>query len=98
MLFPAELSLDRLPVLVTAANELIPHRQFRFSAAPVLLPGSFNPLHAGHSQLAAAAQKLLACEVHFELSIANVDKPELNLDEIRRRITQFAGRGGVWLT
>src|SRR5207245_755539 len=44
----------------------------------VLLPGSFNPLHLGHTTLADIAAKRLGSPVAFELSIANVDKPELS--------------------
>ena len=63
-----------------------------------VLPGSFNPLHAGHRQLAAVAGRRLGGEVHFELSVANVDKPELPADEAARRVGQFAGLAPVWVT
>ncbi len=63
-----------------------------------LLPGSFNPLHAGHRELAAAARRLLGQPVAFELSITNVDKASLGAEEVRRRLAQFAGAGDVWLT
>lgn len=56
-----------------------------------ILPGSFDPLHHGHEQLARAAERLLGREVLFELSVVNVDKPPLALDEVRRRIAQFTG-------
>ena len=63
-----------------------------------LLPGSFNPLHHGHTSLAAVAAARLAVPVAFELSAANVDKPDLAADEIARRVGQFAGVGSVWVT
>ncbi len=63
-----------------------------------LLPGSFNPLHHGHQQLARVASSFLAQEVHYELAIVNVDKPTLSADEIRQRLTQFEGAGPVLLT
>ncbi len=65
---------------------------------PALLPGAFNPVHQGHWQLAAAASRLLGRAVAFELSVTNVDKPELTLREARRRLAQFTWRGSVWLT
>lgn len=64
----------------------------------VLLPGSFNPVHAGHWQLAAAAARLAGGEVAFELSITNVDKPTLNAEEVRRRTAQFQWRAPLWLS
>jgi hypothetical protein len=63
-----------------------------------LLPGSFNPLHHGHTGLARAAAARLGVAVHFELSVTNADKPELPRDEVARRVRQFAGVGPVWLT
>ena len=63
-----------------------------------MLPGSFNPLHAGHVRLAAVAARRLGGPVHFELSAANVDKPDLPAAEVERRVGQFAGVGPVWVT
>ena len=64
----------------------------------VLLPGSFNPLHQGHVELAAAAGAALGAPVAYELSVVNVDKPPLTVDEVQRRIEQFRGVGTVVLT
>ena len=63
-----------------------------------VLPGSFNPLHHGHISLAAAAAARLGVPVAFELSVANVDKPELSADEVTRRVGQFVGQAPVWVT
>ena len=63
-----------------------------------LLPGSFNPLHRGHTTLAAVAAVWLGVPVHFELSITNADKPDLPVEEVERRVAQFTGVGPVWLT
>jgi len=67
-------------------------------AGTPLLPGSFNPLHHGHEQLARVAGNLLEREVSYELSVVNVDKPPLGADEVRRRLTQFEGTTTVVLT
>ncbi|QJW96217.1 nucleotidyl transferase family protein [Frigoriglobus tundricola] len=63
-----------------------------------LLPGSFNPLHHGHTTLARVAAARLGTAVHFELSVVNADKPQLPRAEVERRVAQFAAVGPVWLT
>jgi hypothetical protein len=63
-----------------------------------VMPGSFNPLHHGHTALARAAAIRLCVDVHFELSVVNADKPELPREEVERRVGQFAGVGAVWVT
>jgi nicotinamide mononucleotide (NMN) deamidase PncC len=63
-----------------------------------LLPGSFNPLHPGHCQLAEVAAKRTSHPVAFELSVTNVDKPPLSAEEVRHRLRQFAWHAPVWLT
>jgi hypothetical protein len=65
---------------------------------PVLLPGAFNPVHAGHWGLAATAARVFGAPVAFELSLANVDKPALSAEEARWRSEQFRWRAAVWLT
>jgi hypothetical protein len=66
--------------------------------AKLLLPGSFNPLHEGHRELLALSAQLLGRSPAFELSVTNVDKPTLSVEEVRRRIDQFAGLAPVWLS
>ena len=77
-----------------------PNGDMEIGGAPpaALLPGSFNPVHRGHTELAAAAAQALGAPVTYELSVINVDKPPLEAEEIRRRIAQFRGVGPVVLT
>ena len=63
-----------------------------------VLAGSFNPLHRGHTRLASAASAVLGAPVAYEISITNVDKAPLELWDIRRRVTQLAGRAEVVAT
>ena len=57
-----------------------------------LLCGSFHPLHFGHEQLRAAAERRLGGPVYYEMSIRNVDKPPLDFLSIDRRRAQFTRR------
>lgn len=61
--------------------------------AQVVFPGSFDPLHEGHLQMAEIAAKRFGKAVRFELSIANADKPPLDYLTIADRVEQFARRG-----
>jgi nicotinic acid mononucleotide adenylyltransferase len=74
------------------------HVSVRTTVPVALLPGSFNPIHAGHWRLADVASRLIGDPVAFELSVVNVDKPPLTEAEVRGRKEQFAGRVSLWLT
>ena len=67
-----------------------------------ILPGAFNPVHAGHFGLASAAERLLGLPVAFELSVVNVDKPMLALPDVDLRVVALAAAHpsprAVWVT
>lgn len=67
-------------------------------SVPILLPGAFNPLHAGHRQMADIATRLLNVPVAFEISVHNVDKTDLGPEELAARIRQFRSEETVWIT
>lgn len=58
----------------------------------ILFPGSFNPLHYGHEQVAAAAKRLTGKRVVFAISADHPVKGRLSDEEIARRLGQFAWR------
>ena len=62
-----------------------------------ILPGSFNPLHDGHRQMASIAATQTGSPVEFELSVTNVDKPDLDYAEVAKRLPQFK-RHCLWVT
>ena len=88
------LALGRAVELSADGCERVHHA----SSGLALMPGAFNPAHEGHWQLAAAGQTVLGREVAFELSLANVDKRDLSMDEVRRRARQFQARSSLWIT
>lgn len=64
----------------------------------LLMPGSFNPVHAGHLGLGEYAARRVGRPIQYELSVENVDKPPLTAEEIRRRVAHFTWHAPVWLT
>lgn len=63
-----------------------------------ILPGSFRPFHHGHQRLAESAAKITGKQAVFELSVINVDKPALEVAEIKERLVQFRDKATVVLT
>jgi hypothetical protein len=93
-------SIDQLLVGEVDRVTAQPDGQMTLSApqCPVLLPGSFNPMHAGHVLLARVAEELRQQPLAFEISVINVDKPPLAAETVRHRLTQFAWKSPVELT
>ncbi|KAI9989333.1 hypothetical protein PInf_019611 [Phytophthora infestans] len=77
-----------------------------FGFRGLILPGSFNPLHKGHVDLALVAQQLMKdrtgveLPVAFELAVANADKGAIESSTISTRVAQFAAGNasglGAW--
>lgn len=64
----------------------------------VVFPGTFDPLHNGHREMANIAAQRLGSPAAFELSVFNVDKPPLDYAEIASRAEQFPDGQPIWLT
>ncbi|HEY1932021.1 MAG TPA: hypothetical protein VGG99_08420 [Acetobacteraceae bacterium] len=94
---------DPIDQLVTGELDRVtvrPDGQMMLSAPrpPLVFPGSFNPVHAGHVLLARVAEELRQQPLAFEISVTNVDKPPLEEQTVRHRLTQFAWKAPVELT
>jgi len=106
-----ELAAQEQPFVVvrtdgTLASEL-PAAARLPSGGAVILSGAFNPLHAGHRELArVGAQQARqgqpaaggAVTPVFELPLVNADKSAIDLAEARRRAQQLVGREAAVLT
>lgn len=94
-LFHRLIEQEVVTVTVSLDGYLIADEQF---ANPALLSGSFNPLHAGHRQMAELAAERLDCSLYFELPVINADKDPIDAVEVCRRVAQFADEAPVVLT
>ena len=96
-------AIDHIDRLVAGDLDRVtaqPDGQVLLTAPPplVLMPGSFNPVHAGHVTLARIAEEIKQQPLAFEISVTNVDKPPLAGETVRQRLTQFAWKSPVELT
>ncbi|MCA8929271.1 MAG: hypothetical protein KDC18_14485 [Alphaproteobacteria bacterium] len=94
---------DRIDALLAGSVDRVtalPDGQLLLASAPpaMVMPGSFNPVHAGHVRLAQAASDIQQQPTTFEISVTNVDKPPLTGDVVRHRLRQFAWKSPVELT
>lgn len=60
---------------------------------PLVLAGSFNPIHRGHKDLLSAAMAMTGDNGYYEISIRNVDKPLLLKTELVKRSEQVLKNG-----
>ncbi|TWU62413.1 hypothetical protein [Crateriforma conspicua] len=62
--------------------------QGQYQSGSLVFPGSFNPVHDGHLAMADVASRRYAVTVQPEISIANVDKPDIDDADLRRRLAR----------
>ena len=66
-------------------------------AGQLLLPGAFNPQHAGHRGMLETAETITGLPGAYELCVRNVDKPNLDYLTMAERVSAISDRP-VWLT
>jgi nicotinamide mononucleotide (NMN) deamidase PncC/phosphopantetheine adenylyltransferase len=91
-----DLYLTQIAAAVDLENQKIPE----FGC---ILPGSFNPIHQTHLEMAEYAAKMTGKPTLLELSISNVDKPQLDWISVQERLNWITEAGsphiaGVVLT
>ena len=62
------------------------------AAGGLIFTGAFDPLHEGHLLMARIAEEIAERPVAYEISVTNVDKPQLDYLEMRNRAGQFVDR------
>ncbi len=88
-------SLDRLYAEEIGALVILPDGTASESLPthPLVLAGSFNPLHDGHRSMLSAASSVVNQPAFYEISIVNVDKPILPREELEKRAAQITADG-----
>jgi hypothetical protein len=84
-------------VAYTGQGVETPVRNMPLRPGTAVFPGSFNPAHQGHTDLATAALHWLEQhqptkqppQLFYEISVVNADKPPLEIADVESRVQQF---------
>jgi len=87
-----EIIRDNRKVIVIHKSEGTWSQRDLEKSRPLILPGSFNPIHAQHLRMADAAYKKTGKQVWLELSIGNTDKPALDYITLRDRVLDIMSK------
>lgn len=93
-------------LLAGLENRALERLSDREGGEPLLImPGSFDPVHASHLRIARLAAGRRGRPVDLELSVRNVEKADLGVEAVRGRVSglreavsEMAEVGHLWLT
>jgi len=68
------------------------------SESIAVVAGSFNPSHEGHREMSEVAGRSTGKRAAFELSVTNVDKPQLSAAHLDARIAQMRRETPILIT
>ncbi|MBC78319.1 MAG: hypothetical protein CL745_01765 [Chloroflexi bacterium] len=89
------LSHDKIDYFITNSELNIFHEKIDNS---VILSGSFNPLHYGHTKLLDYSSNKFDRNKFYEISISNVDKPDINIEDLISRLENFQNDEKIIIT
>lgn len=72
-------------------------KQAPVASGQLIFPGSFNPPHAGHLEMAKYASTHFGQPATFELAVTNADKPPLDYLSMHERVELLDQRGASFL-
>ena len=87
----ADLVSGKFNSLLVNTKEVLVNKNFDGKA--LIFPGSFNPFHDGHKEMARLASAMTGHPCILEISILNVDKPSLESEEILTRMAPLISMG-----
>ena len=64
----------------------------------LILSGSFNPLHEGHITMMKVAEEITLMNPVYEISVLNLDKPSLPLENLIKRLKSFPFDAQILIT
>lgn len=67
------------------------------SQSQLVFPGAFNPLHEGHREMMRVAEQMTGIPVVLEISLENVDKPDLSAAAAVTRVVPLSDHM-TWIT
>lgn len=90
--YQTELLLGKRKAHTVIVDRDLPHTVIRgnLQFAPIIFPGSFNPFHTQHENIARTISRIMGQKVDIEICVNNIDKPSLTYKQMRDRIDQFS--------